>query len=116
MSADSPWPDKISATPAGLTLVWSDGLEASLAWGRLRDRCPCATCKVKREQPPAAAGLFPVLTLEEAQPIKALRLVPVGNYAYGIHFNDGHATGIFSLKLLRELSEEVGVTGVREGT
>lgn len=107
MSADSRWPDKISAAPAGLSLVWSDGLTASLSWGLLRERCPCATCKAKREQPPAPSNLLPVLAAAEAQPVKALRLVPVGNYAYGIHFNDGHATGIFSLKFLRELSEEV---------
>lgn len=115
MSADSPWPDKISATPAGLTLGWSDGLTASLSWGALRDRCPCATCKAKREQPPAPATLLPVLAVSEAQPVKALRLVPVGNYAYGIHFNDGHATGIYSLKFLRELCEEQVATAVRAG-
>jgi DUF971 family protein len=31
---------------------------------------------------------------------------PVGNYAYGIHFSDGHTTGIYSLDYLRELGEE----------
>jgi DUF971 family protein len=28
---------------------------------------------------------------------------PVGNYAYGIQFSDGHDTGIFTLELLGQL-------------
>jgi DUF971 family protein len=32
---------------------------------------------------------------------------PVGRYAYGIEFSDGHNTGIFTLDSLRELGQEV---------
>jgi DUF971 family protein len=32
---------------------------------------------------------------------------PVGRYAYGIGFSDGHDTGIFTLESLRELGAEV---------
>ena len=30
---------------------------------------------------------------------------PMGNYAYGIAFNDGHSSGIYSLDLLRKLGD-----------
>jgi len=30
---------------------------------------------------------------------------PVGNYAYGIEFSDGHNTGIYSFETLRSLGE-----------
>jgi DUF971 family protein len=31
---------------------------------------------------------------------------PIGNYAYGIEFSDGHDTGIYTFEYLRELGEE----------
>jgi DUF971 family protein len=31
---------------------------------------------------------------------------PVGNYAYSIHFSDGHNTGIYTLESLRNLGQE----------
>ena len=31
---------------------------------------------------------------------------PVGNYAVSLHFDDGHASGIFSWSTLRELGEQ----------
>lgn len=30
---------------------------------------------------------------------------PIGNYAYGIAFTDGHDSGIYSLELLRHLGD-----------
>ena len=33
---------------------------------------------------------------------------PIGNYAVLLHFDDGHASGIFSWTTLRELGEEYG--------
>ena len=41
----------------------------------------------------------------KAAPIKAMK--PVGNYAYGIAFSDGHDTGIYTLEILRSLGEPV---------
>jgi DUF971 family protein len=32
---------------------------------------------------------------------------PQGRYAYGIHFSDGHNTGIYTLESLRELGTTV---------
>jgi DUF971 family protein len=36
---------------------------------------------------------------------------PVGHYAYGIHFSDGHNTGIYTLESLRELGEAINAGG-----
>ena len=45
----------------------------------------------------------PILSAAELQPMRVLGMKPVGNYAYTIHFSDGHDTGIFQFDLLREL-------------
>jgi DUF971 family protein len=50
--------------------------------------------------------LFQVLKPEEARPLAIANMRPVGNYAYGIAFSDGHDTGIFTLELLRELGRD----------
>ncbi|MCY2964836.1 MAG: DUF971 domain-containing protein [Planctomycetota bacterium] len=94
-------PSTLSATATQLTITWSDGVVGHVTWQTLRSGCPCATCRVARAEPPSD---LPVLSLAEAQPIRATGMHPVGNYAYQIDFNDGHRSGIFSLELLRELS------------
>ena len=55
---------------------------------------------------PRPPSELPVITMEEAQPIQILGMRPVGNYAYAIHFSDGHDTGIFTLDFLRELGRQ----------
>lgn len=95
---------RITAAADGLTLAWDDGAIHQLSWRTLRDHCPCATCLARAAAPAGpAAGLLPVLTLAETQPLKATKLEPMGHYALAIHFSDGHATGIYSHERLREL-------------
>lgn len=90
---------------ARLQIDWSDGKSRRYTFRELRDACPCATCREKRgESKPAS--LLPILTAAEAQPLRIQSMRPVGNYAYGIAFSDGHDTGIFAFELLRELGEE----------
>lgn len=85
-----------------LLLVWSDGASHRIPWGRLREHCPCVTCRQKRAEP---APTFNILKPEETAPVRAAGMEPIGNYAYQIEFSDGHKTGIYSLELLRELGE-----------
>ena len=40
------------------------------------------------------------------QDVSILSLVPMGNYAIAIHFNDGHSTGIYSWSYLLHLGTE----------
>ena len=89
-----------------LQIEWSDGLIAQINIPKLREQCPCATCREKRQATaPQPAGLLPVLEPKEAQPTRIEAMRPVGNYAYSIRFNDGHDTGIYTLEFLREISE-----------
>ena len=83
-----------------ITIEWSDGQLLDYLVRDLRDRCPCATCREKRSQP---QPMLPVLTAEETQPLSIAGMKPVGSYAYGITFSDGHDSGIFTFELLREI-------------
>jgi DUF971 family protein len=85
-----------------LLIEWSDGQRRRYTVRELRDHCPCATCREKRNHP---APLLPVLSPTEAQPLRIQSMKPVGAYAYGVAFSDGHNTGIFSYELLRTLGE-----------
>jgi DUF971 family protein len=95
-------PQALRGSADSLTIQWSDGVAHTITWRQLREACPCATCKVKRETPPP---LFAVLKPEETQPVKCTRMEPMGNYAYHIDFSDGHNTGIYSFEFLRRIGE-----------
>ena len=99
-TSSTPIPRALKGDHASLTIEWSDGRTDAIAWRLLREQCPCATCRIKRAEPPP---IFSILKPEEAAPLRAAGMHPVGNYAYQIEFTDGHKTGIFSLELLREL-------------
>ena len=93
--------------PEHLLIEWNDGEKSICPVHTLRQRCPCATCRERRNEKPRDPLALDVLKPEEAQPIRILEMNPVGNYAYGIAFSDGHDTGIFTLELLRKLGTEV---------
>ncbi len=101
-------PTDMSLTPdQRLLITWSDGQKRCYTAAELRERCPCATCREKRNAPAAPAPLLPVLSVAEARPTKIQGMSPVGNYAYSIEFSDGHDTGIYTLEFLRELGRVV---------
>lgn len=109
----SPVPASLKGTDEKLTIEWRDGTVHHLSWRYLRDHCPCATCRVKRTEPPQPEparsepeSLLPVIDAREAQPLRITGMRPVGNYAYGIAFNDGHESGIYSLEYLYALGEQ----------
>jgi len=77
------------------------------AFRELRDACPCATCREKRNAPPASPLQLPIISAAETQPLRITGMKPVGNYAYSIEFSDGHNTGIYTLETLRQLGQEV---------
>lgn len=92
-----------------LLIQWSDGRVLRYSVRKLRDECPCATCREKRTQEPASEKpslSLPVLSQAEAAPLEIRAMQPVGNYAYGITFSDGHSTGIYSFATLQALGQE----------
>jgi len=102
------YPTGLKRTENGLQISWSDGQTRVYTVKELRDACPCATCREKRNAATSEpAPLFNILKPEEARPLSIQGMEPVGNYAYSIAFSDGHDTGIFTLESLRELGREV---------
>lgn len=88
----------------GLVIAWSDGQRRKYTARGLREACPCATCREKRDQPKDPFAL-PTLKQVQAEPLRIVTMEPVGNYAYAIHFSDGHDTGIFAFDLLNRLGD-----------
>jgi DUF971 family protein len=91
-----------------LRITWDDGSIRDYSPRELRDKCPCATCREKRNAPPPSPLQLPVISDAETQPLRIVGMKPVGNYAYSIEFSDGHDTGIYTLDSLRELGQQPG--------
>lgn len=91
------------APPDRLQIEWSDGKRREYTFRELRDACPCASCREKRDTP---SNPFAILKPQEAQPLGIASMEPVGNYAYSIQFKDGHDTGIYTLDLLQQLGRD----------
>ena len=90
-----------------LQIAWSDGAVRQYGVAELREGCPCATCREKRKAPPPPPTSLPVISQAETQPLRITKMEPMGRYAYGIHFSDGHDTGLYTLESLRELGKTV---------
>ena len=97
------------SAPDQVRITWSDGQCRLYSVGELRQQCPCATCRDERKAAAEApAQVLPVVDLAAAQPLRVDQMAPVGNYAYGLTFSDGHDTGIYTFELLRELGSPDG--------
>ena len=95
-----------------LLIGWSDGTRRRYSFRELIEKCPCANCREKRSAASDAPkddllGSLPVITSEETQPLKLVKVEPVGSYAYNIIFNQGCQSGIYTLEFLQELGEEL---------
>lgn len=95
----------------GLFITWADGRKSHFPLEYLRKNCPCATCREEREQKaarPANQGLS--LTILPANISKAVEFTDakvVGRYAIQIVWGDGHSTGIYDFRLLRQWGESL---------
>jgi DUF971 family protein len=87
----------------GLTVTWADGTESFFPVGYLRAKSPSADARMLREQ--MARNPLTVLPASRAGPLTALDAELVGRYAIRIRFSDGHDTGIFSWRYLREIDQ-----------
>ncbi len=107
-NAKSPVPKSLKSEGDSLVITWDDGVAHQLKWSFIREQCPCATCRAEREKPPVVEdNPLNILKPEQAQPTRPVDMRPVGNYAYGIEFSDGHNTGIYSLEYLRFLGDHL---------
>ena len=88
----------VEESDSEISIKWSDDVETTYRAAQLRRSCPCAGC---------VNEWTGEKTLDEksvADDISLERITIVGRYALNFHFSDGHDTGIFSFKFLRELS------------
>ncbi len=91
----------------GIRIDWKDGHHSEYRLGWLRDECPCATCtgahgtepQRTAHSDPSPASPFPMFKAA----LKMLTVEPVGNYAIGIGWSDGHNGGIYSFEHLRKI-------------
>lgn len=85
---------------AALRLTWADGRVCLFAAPALRRACPCAQCvnewTGQRTLKPEA--IPDKLTISD--------IAIVGRYALNFRWSDGHETGIYSFRYLRELCEQ----------
>jgi DUF971 family protein len=105
-----PAPVSLKTDETALLIEWSTGRSDQIPLTVLRDCCPCASCKVRREQEilrSPESNRLPVLSVGPEQPLRLTAMQPVGNYAYSIHFSDGHNSGIYTLELLFRLGAEL---------
>jgi DUF971 family protein len=94
----------------GVLIEWLDGHQSRYSFQDLREACPCAVCRdggketggakadASRQAKPARPGDL----TRPAEATRLLRIVPIGRYAIGLVWGDGHSTGIYSWDYLRE--------------
>jgi ATP-binding protein involved in chromosome partitioning len=85
--------------PRNLAIAWGDGAESVFDVRALRLACACAECVDEWSgRPRLDAASVPA-------DVRPVRIEPVGRYAIRIEWSDGHASGVYPFRRLRELSE-----------
>jgi DUF971 family protein len=86
----------IENSDSELSIVWDDEIETKYIASSLRRVCPCAACvnEWTGERMLKSESVPDELTFS--------KMSLVGRYALNFVFSDGHDTGIFSFKYLRE--------------
>ena len=86
--------------PHHLAITWHDGAESVYEVRALRLACGCAECV---DEWSGEARLESTAVPADVHP---LRIQSVGRYAIQIAWSDGHETGIYPFRRLRELARE----------
>jgi DUF971 family protein len=92
-------PKIIGPDPTGtrLQIEWQDGAVSILAPRFLRVRCPCAGCVDEM------TGKRTLRTEDVSADVHPVTIQYVGRYALRFEWSDGHSTGIYPFRYLREL-------------
>ncbi len=83
--------------PRTLLVAWTDGHESRFDVRVLRLACGCAQCV---DEWTGENRLDPASVPDDVHPLK---VESVGRYALQIEWSDGHASGIYPFRRLREL-------------
>lgn len=84
---------------SGLRITWADDCVCRYTAAELRRSCPCAQCV---NEWTGQRVLKPEAVSEQ---LTIADLSIVGRYALNFRWSDGHETGIYSFRYLRELGE-----------
>ena len=89
-----------------LTIEWDDGRVSRYPIAYLRKWSPSADAReLRREMEQNPLAVLPASATSE-EPLTAVDLERVGNYAIRIRFSDGHHTGLYSWSYLRQIDPE----------
>ena len=92
-----PRPRRIyQASKTELGLEWPDG-PTLINVRNMRLQCPCAVCVDEK------TGERTIKEADIREDIHPREIRPVGNYALGVKWSDGHDTGLYTFDLLKEL-------------
>lgn len=95
---DVPVEIRLRKGSARLDLAYDDGTVYSLPWEYLRVSSPSAEVR--------GHGPGQEVLQTGKQNVRLVRIEPVGYYALRLVFDDGHATGLYTWRYLRELGEQ----------
>ena len=91
----------------GLTVEWADGTTSYYSIGYLRRMSPSADMRQLRDELETnPLTVLPNRPAGSGGPLVAISAEMVGNYAIKIRFSDGHDTGIYSWRYLRQIDPE----------
>ena len=85
-----------------LAIKWEDGTESYVRLETLRRNCPCAGCRGEHD---VMGNLYkaPPQPLTDRS-FELQRVSTVGGYAIQPVWGDGHASGLYTFDLLRQLA------------
>ena len=92
-----------------LKVEWRDGIVSHYPFLGLRDACPCASCVDE------LTGRKVLDKTSIPGDIHIKKADYVGNYAIRIDWSDGHDTGIYSFRFLRDLFDMAAAKGFPAG-
>ncbi len=81
-----------------LEIIWGDGERALFDVVALRRACPCASCVDEW------TGSKTLKSDDILDTVRPNHIESVGSYALKIAFDDGHSTGIYTYRMLRDLN------------
>ena len=84
-----------------IVVTWDDGHSSVFPLDYLRSWCPCASCQ----------GHAPTATYLDLEGQELVHVDGVGNYAVAFTWQDGHNTGLYTYRLLRQICPCVGCGG-----